>query len=103
MTTEGPPTCARCRCGIGALRLAAFPDTVVCDDCTREARCDLCRGLIAEPRLEAIPDTRVCAACSRSIGGEFEYRFVEENMAKEGSLKKNYGGFRIEMRRKELD
>jgi hypothetical protein len=38
-----------------------------------------------------------------SVGGEWQYSFTNENTAKTGSLKKNYGGVSIQKRRKRID
>ena len=36
---------------------------------------------------------RLCVDCSKAVGGEFDLTITPENLAKAGSLKKNYGGF----------
>jgi hypothetical protein len=65
--------------------------------------CQRCGGEIPAERIEVMPETRICVACSKAIGGEFEIRAIPENLAKAGSLKKNYGGISIEKRRKRIE
>jgi len=62
--------------------------------------CKRCKAEIPVERLEAVPGTILCVKCSREVGGEWEYSFKDENTAKAGSLKKNYGGISIQKRRK---
>jgi hypothetical protein len=57
--------------------------------------CQRCQAEIPAERIEALPETRLCVRCSHEIGGEFEVRVVPENIGKSGSLKKNYGSWRI--------
>lgn len=64
--------------------------------------CLRCQTMIPLERLDALPETRLCVRCSQDVGGEFEYRAVPENLAKSGSLKKNYGSFAIRKRRKPI-
>ncbi len=64
--------------------------------------CQRCKAEIPAARLEALPETRLCIACSREVGSDFEVSFVQENLAKSGSLKKNYGAIRIEKKRREI-
>jgi hypothetical protein len=52
--------------------------------------------------VEALPDTRLCVQCSREVGGEFDLIVRGENLAKAGSLKKNYGGVSVEKRRRRI-
>jgi RNA polymerase-binding transcription factor DksA len=65
--------------------------------------CKRCKAEISVERLEAVPGTVLCVQCSREIGGEWEYSYQNENTAKAGSLKKNYGGISIQKRRKSDD
>jgi hypothetical protein len=37
----------------------------------------------------------MCVECVRAVGGEFDLAIVPENLAKAGSLKKNYGSFEV--------
>jgi len=69
----------------------------------KSRRCERCNIEIPAERIEALPETRICVACSKTIGGEFEVRVVPENLGKSGSLKKNYGSFNIEKRRKRIE
>jgi hypothetical protein len=65
--------------------------------------CERCKAPIPRERIEALPETRVCVKCAQALGGsEFEVSVVSENLAKAGSLKKNYGGISIQKRRKEI-
>ena len=57
--------------------------------------CQRCGEVIPAERVEALPDTQVCVECSRRIGGEYVLRAVPENLAKTGSLKRNYGSWGI--------
>jgi hypothetical protein len=64
--------------------------------------CARCRGEIPAERVEAIPDTMVCVNCSNEMGGEFKVIVVPERTSKEGSLKKNYGGYGTKKVRKPI-
>ena len=48
------------------------------------------------------PDTRLCLECSQAVGGEFDVMITPENLSKSGSLKKNYGSFSIEKKRRPI-
>ena len=65
--------------------------------------CQRCNKEIPAERIEAMPETSICVECSREVGGEFEVRAIPENLAKSGSLKKNYGGWTIEKRRRRIE
>ena len=62
---------------------------------TTEPRvCARCGADVPAERVEAIPDTMVCVTCAGEMGGsEFQVIVVPEKTSKEGSLKKNYGGY----------
>lgn len=62
--------------------------------------CERCRAEIPAERLEILPETHLCVRCSRDIGGDFVITMVSENLAKVGSLKKNYGSCTIRKRRR---
>jgi hypothetical protein len=64
--------------------------------------CLRCKVEIPAERIEALPDTLICVQCSREIGGEFKVQVLQENLGKGGSLKKNYGGVRIQKVRKRI-
>ncbi len=64
--------------------------------------CERCGAMLPSERIEALPDTRLCVGCSQQMGGEFVVGIVPENLAKAGSLKKNYGGFTLHKRRKRI-
>jgi hypothetical protein len=69
---------------------------------TKRRFCQICNAEIPSERIEALPETRICVQCSQKTGGEFELRIVPENLGKQGSLKKNYGGVQIVKQRKPL-
>jgi hypothetical protein len=64
--------------------------------------CKRCQEQIPEARLKALPDTLLCIDCSREIGGDYKVSFVAENLAKAGSLKKNYGAWSIKKTRRRI-
>lgn len=64
--------------------------------------CARCGELIPAERIEAIPETMVCVQCSKEMGGEFQVVVTPERTSKEGSLKKNYGGYSTRKIRKPL-
>jgi len=69
----------------------------------RPRPCQRCKVMIPVERIEVSPETRLCVDCVRAVGGEFEVWVVKENIAKAGSLKKNYGGYAIRKRRKTIE
>ena len=64
--------------------------------------CVRCGAEIPAERIEAIPETQVCVRCSGEMGGEFQVIVVAERISKEGSLKKNYGGYSTKKLRKPI-
>jgi hypothetical protein len=64
--------------------------------------CARCGNEIPAERLEALPDTMVCVTCSKEMGGEFHMIVTAEKTSKEGSLKKNYGGYNLKKIRKPI-
>jgi hypothetical protein len=58
--------------------------------------------MIPVERIEVLPQTRLCVACSEAVGGEFDLSITPENLAKSGSLKKNYGSFGVKRTRRPL-
>jgi hypothetical protein len=64
--------------------------------------CARCGELIPAERIEAIPETMVCVTCSKEMGGEFRVYVTPERTSKEGSLKKNYGGYSTRKVRKPI-
>jgi hypothetical protein len=64
--------------------------------------CARCGIEIPAERIEAIPETMVCVKCSGEMGGEFKVIVVPERTSKEGSLKKNYGGYETKKIRKPI-
>ena len=69
---------------------------------TEPRACARCGEEIPEERLEALPDTMVCVKCSKEMGGEFKVIVIPERTSKEGSLKKNYGGYTTKKIRKPI-
>lgn len=57
--------------------------------------CIECEEEIPAARLEALPKTRLCVGCSARFGSEERRIGISENLAKAGSLKKNYGGVTV--------
>jgi len=57
--------------------------------------CIECEERIDARRIAALPKTRLCVDCSEVLGGEERRLGLPENLAKSGSLKKNYGSFVI--------
>jgi hypothetical protein len=64
--------------------------------------CERCGKEIPAERAEVLPDTRLCLECSQAVGGEFDVMITPENLSKSGSLKKNYGSFSIEKKRRPI-
>ncbi len=65
--------------------------------------CQRCNAEIPLERLEALPETRLCIRCSQDLGGEFRMTVVPDNLAKAGSLKKNYGSYTVKKTRRPVD
>jgi hypothetical protein len=57
--------------------------------------CERCGSEIPPRRREVLPDTRLCIQCSEEIGGDYLLQSSAENLAKSGSLKKNYGNYSL--------
>jgi hypothetical protein len=64
--------------------------------------CQRCGIEIPLERIEALPQTRLCVGCSKAVGGEFDLTVIPENLAKSGSLKKNYGSWEVRKTRRPL-
>jgi RNA polymerase-binding transcription factor DksA len=65
--------------------------------------CARCGAEIPEERIETIPETMVCVKCAGEMGGsEFRVVVIPERTSKEGSLKKNYGGYTTRKIRKPI-
>ncbi len=69
----------------------------------RTRPCQRCGQPIPPERAEALPETRLCVTCSGEVGGDFEVTVVQENLAKAGSLKKNYGGLTVRKTRRRIE
>jgi hypothetical protein len=67
---------------------------------TKTRPCARCGVEIPADRIEVLPDTRLCVKCSKEVGGEFQISYTQENLAKAGSLKKNYGSLEMKKTRK---
>jgi hypothetical protein len=67
-----------------------------------QRNCARCGKEIPAERIEAIPETMVCVSCSTEMGGEFQVIAIAEKTSKEGSLKKNYGGYSTKKIRKPI-
>jgi hypothetical protein len=65
--------------------------------------CDRCGGAIPPRRLEVLPDTRLCVPCSQEIGGDYILISTAQNLAKAGSLKKNYGDYKLTRARRHIE
>jgi DksA/TraR C4-type zinc finger protein len=75
-------------------RSVAMPETRFC------ARCG---EVIPSRRVEILPDTRLCVPCSEEVGGDYILISQAENLAKSGSLKKNYGDYKLARRRRHIE
>ena len=62
---------------------------------SEEKECERCGEPIPARRLEVLPHTRLCIACSEAIGGDYKTFVIPENTGKPGSLKKNYGSWKV--------
>ncbi len=62
---------------------------------TAQRSCKRCGEQIPQRRLQVLPHTRLCLDCSQEIGGDFKTYAVPENTGKPGSLKKNYGSWKV--------
>jgi hypothetical protein len=65
--------------------------------------CARCGEMIPSRRLEVLPDTRLCVPCSEQIGGDYILISQAENLAKTGSLKKNYGDYKLARSRRHIE
>jgi Prokaryotic dksA/traR C4-type zinc finger len=65
--------------------------------------CGRCGEMIPPRRLEVLPDTRLCLPCSEEIGGDYILKSHAENLAKAGSLKKNYGDYKLARIRRRIE
>jgi hypothetical protein len=62
---------------------------------TEQQFCQRCGEEIPQRRLQVLPQTRLCINCSQEVGGDFETYVIPENTGKPGSLKKNYGSWKV--------
>jgi hypothetical protein len=70
---------------------------------TNPRPCIRCKAAIPAERLETLPQTRLCVKCSEAVGSDFIVSFASENLAKTGSLKKNYGGLNVAKKRRRIE
>lgn len=64
--------------------------------------CERCDAMITPARVVAMPETWLCITCSEEVGGDFVYTATAENLAKAGSMKKNYGGITVKKHRRTI-
>src|ERR1700733_8508407 len=83
---------------------AAF-DSILPDDrmTPQTARRPGCGGATPIARETAMPQTRLCVPCSEQIGGNYLLISQAENLAKAGSLKKNYGDYKLARSRRHIE
>jgi len=63
---------------------------------SEERDCERCGNQIPAKRLEVLAYTRLCIQCSEAIGGDFKTYVIAENThSKSGSMKKNYGSWKV--------
>jgi hypothetical protein len=62
--------------------------------------CHRCGAEIPERRLTVLPETRLCLNCSEEIGGDFKTYVIPEHTGKPGSLKRNYGSWKVTRKRR---
>jgi hypothetical protein len=71
-------------------------------DTDEKRQCEVCNATIPPARIKAIPGTWLCIQCSEEVGGDFEYTATQLSLAKEGSMKRNYGGVSITKKRRNI-
>ena len=69
---------------------------------SEEKACERCGEPIPARRLDVLPYTRLCLDCSEAIGGDFKTYVIPENTGKPGSLKKNYGSWKVKRKLREI-
>ena len=63
---------------------------------SEERDCERCGKPIPARRLEVLPYTRLCIIeCSEAIGGDFKTYAIPEHTGKPGSMKRNYGSWKV--------
>jgi hypothetical protein len=65
---------------------------------TMERECERCGEPIPSRRLEVLPNTRLCVECSQAIGGDYVTYTIPEHTGKPGSIKRNYGSWKVQRR-----
>jgi hypothetical protein len=65
--------------------------------------CIRCDREIPPERMEVLPETQLCVQCSEAVGSDFETTIITENLAKAGSLKKNYGAISLRKKRRKIE
>ena len=69
---------------------------------SEERDCERCGKAIPPRRLEVLPYTRLCIECGEAIGGDYKTCVIPENTGKPGSLKKNYGSWKVERKLRDI-
>jgi hypothetical protein len=70
---------------------------------SEERDCERCGKPIPSKRLEVLPYTRLCIECSEEIGGDFKTYVIAENThGKSGSMKKNYGSWKVKRKLRDI-
>jgi hypothetical protein len=70
---------------------------------SEERDCERCGKPIPSKRLEVLPYTRLCIECSEEIGGDFTTYVIAENThGKSGSMKKNYGSWKVKRKLRDI-
>ena len=54
------------------------------------------------PPRRLAPYTRLCIECSEAIGGDFKTYVIPENTGKPGSMKKNYGSWKVKRKLRDI-
>ena len=69
---------------------------------SEERDCERCGNPIPPRRLEVLPNTRLCIECSEAIGGDFKTYVTPEHTGKPGSMKRNYGSWKVKRKLREI-
>jgi hypothetical protein len=70
---------------------------------SEERECERCGKPIPPRRLEVLPHTRLCIECSEAIGGDYTTYVISENThGKPGSMKKNYGSWKVKRKLRDI-
>jgi hypothetical protein len=69
---------------------------------SEERECERCGKPIPPRRLEVLPYTRLCIECSEAIGGDFKTYVIPEHTGKPGSMKRNYGSWKVKRKLRDI-